>query len=213
MYRHCTRNEAISILFSALCSCPCSRFVPLSQSHWHPTFKHWFWLTSAGERACDGLLRLVARCRIRPPLWMPILAIAVGNAFILKPSERTPFAAVGLTELALEAGVPPGILDIVHGREDVAQAITDHPDIKAVSFVDSRVGLLALPLAMAFAIASGVPPQAGLYTAVVAWFLISALGGSCTQIGEPAGAFLSSLSWSSAWAVWHWSASWRALFC
>lgn len=52
------------------------------------------------------------------------------------------------------------------------------------------VGMVALPLAMAFAIASGVPPQAGLYTAVVAGFLISALGGSRTQIGGPTGAFV-----------------------
>src|SRR5579885_3879279 len=52
------------------------------------------------------------------------------------------------------------------------------------------VGLVALPLAMAFAIASGVPPQAGLYTAVVAGFLISALGGSRVQIGGPTGAFV-----------------------
>src|SRR6266567_3514856 len=52
------------------------------------------------------------------------------------------------------------------------------------------VGLVALPLAMAFAIASGVPPQAGLYCAVVAGFLISALGGSSTQIGGPTGAFV-----------------------
>src|SRR5438067_134502 len=52
------------------------------------------------------------------------------------------------------------------------------------------VGLVALPLAMAFAISSGVAPQAGLYTAVVAGFLISALGGSNTQIGGPTGAFV-----------------------
>src|ERR1700726_2279883 len=52
------------------------------------------------------------------------------------------------------------------------------------------VGLVALPLAMAFAIASGVPPQAGLYTAIIAGFLISALGGSRTQIGGPTGAFV-----------------------
>src|SRR5215470_9903164 len=55
---------------------------------------------------------------------------------------------------------------------------------------DVTVGLVALPLAMAFAIASGVPPQAGLYCAVVAGFLISALGGSKTQIGGPTGAFV-----------------------
>ena len=52
------------------------------------------------------------------------------------------------------------------------------------------VGLVALPLAMAFAISSGVSPQAGLYTAVVAGFLISALGGSKTQIGGPTGAYV-----------------------
>src|SRR3989441_4457949 len=52
------------------------------------------------------------------------------------------------------------------------------------------VGLVALPLAMAFAIASGVPPQAGLYCAIVTGFLISALGGSKTQIGGPTGAFV-----------------------
>src|ERR1700733_6335719 len=71
------------------------------------------------------------------PLWMLGPAIAVGNAFILKPSERTPSAAVRLAELALEAGVPPGILNVVHGGKDVGQAITDHPDIKAVSFIGS----------------------------------------------------------------------------
>src|SRR6185295_19759332 len=52
------------------------------------------------------------------------------------------------------------------------------------------VGLVALPLAMAFAIASGVPPQAGLYCAIVAGFVISALGGSRNQIGGPTGAFV-----------------------
>src|SRR5271166_3864663 len=52
------------------------------------------------------------------------------------------------------------------------------------------VGLVALPLAMAFAISSGVAPQAGIYTAIVAGFLISALGGSSTQIGGPTGAFV-----------------------
>src|SRR6476620_9373415 len=57
-------------------------------------------------------------------------------------------------------------------------------------FAGVTVGLVALPLAMAFAISSGVPPQAGLYTAVVAGFLISAFGGSKTQIGGPTGAFV-----------------------
>jgi malonate-semialdehyde dehydrogenase (acetylating)/methylmalonate-semialdehyde dehydrogenase len=71
------------------------------------------------------------------PLWMMAPAIAAGNAFILKPSERTPSVAVRLAELAHEAGVPPGILNVVLGDKDVGQAITDHPEIKAVSFIGS----------------------------------------------------------------------------
>jgi malonate-semialdehyde dehydrogenase (acetylating)/methylmalonate-semialdehyde dehydrogenase len=71
------------------------------------------------------------------PLWMLAPAIAVGNAFILKPSERTPSVAVRLAELALEAGVPSGIFSVVLGAKEVGEAITDHPDIKAVSFIGS----------------------------------------------------------------------------
>jgi len=71
------------------------------------------------------------------PLWMLAPAIAVGNAIILKPSERTPSAAVRLVELAHEAGAPPGIVNIVLGGEDMGKAITDHPDIKAVSIIAS----------------------------------------------------------------------------
>src|SRR5690348_2049513 len=63
-------------------------------------------------------------------------------------------------------------------------------DLGADVLAGLTVGLVALPLAMAFGIASGVTPQAGLYTAVVAGFLISALGGSRTQIGGPTGAFV-----------------------
>jgi malonate-semialdehyde dehydrogenase (acetylating)/methylmalonate-semialdehyde dehydrogenase len=71
------------------------------------------------------------------PLWMLAPAIAVGNAFILKPSERAPSAALRLVELAHEAGVPPGIVNVVHGRQSVGEAITDHPDVKAVTFIGS----------------------------------------------------------------------------
>jgi len=71
------------------------------------------------------------------PLWMLAPAIAVGNAFILKPSEHTPSAGIRLAELALEAGVPPGILNVVNGCKHLGEAITDHPDIKAVSFIGS----------------------------------------------------------------------------
>src|SRR3569832_2051025 len=60
----------------------------------------------------------------------------------------------------------------------------------AVLLAGVTVGRVALPLAMAFAIASGVPPQTGLYCAIVAGFLISACGGSLTQIGGPTGAFV-----------------------
>jgi malonate-semialdehyde dehydrogenase (acetylating)/methylmalonate-semialdehyde dehydrogenase len=71
------------------------------------------------------------------PLWMCAPAIACGNAFILKPSERDPSVAVRLAELGLEAGMPKGILNVVHGDKVVVDAILDHPDVKAVSFVGS----------------------------------------------------------------------------
>jgi malonate-semialdehyde dehydrogenase (acetylating)/methylmalonate-semialdehyde dehydrogenase len=71
------------------------------------------------------------------PLWMLTPAIASGNAFILKPSERDPSVPVRLAELAIEAGLPPGVLNVLHGDKTVVDAILDHPDIKAVSFVGS----------------------------------------------------------------------------
>ncbi len=75
------------------------------------------------------------------PLWMFPMAIATGNTFVLKPSEQDPMVTMRLVELALEAGIPPGVLNVVHGGEDVVNAICDHPDIKAVSFVGStKVG-------------------------------------------------------------------------
>ncbi|MFY9351192.1 MAG: CoA-acylating methylmalonate-semialdehyde dehydrogenase [Sphingobium sp.] len=71
------------------------------------------------------------------PLWMSSVAIACGNAFILKPSERDPSVPVRLAELMIEAGLPKGILNVVHGDKLIVDAICDHPDIKAVSFVGS----------------------------------------------------------------------------
>ena len=71
------------------------------------------------------------------PLWMLAPAIAVGNAFILKPSERTPSVAVRLAELALDVGLPSGIFSVVLGGKELGEAITNHPDIKAVSFIGS----------------------------------------------------------------------------
>ncbi|KAB2898009.1 MAG: CoA-acylating methylmalonate-semialdehyde dehydrogenase, partial [Burkholderiaceae bacterium] len=75
------------------------------------------------------------------PLWMFPMAIATGNTFVLKPSEQDPMVTMRLCELALEAGIPPGVLNVVHGGEDAVNAICDHPDIKAISFVGStKVG-------------------------------------------------------------------------
>ncbi|MES2337170.1 MAG: CoA-acylating methylmalonate-semialdehyde dehydrogenase [Pseudomonadota bacterium] len=71
------------------------------------------------------------------PLWMSGVAIATGNAFILKPSERDPSVPVRLGELFLEAGLPEGILQVVHGDKEMVDAILDHPAISAVSFVGS----------------------------------------------------------------------------
>ncbi|MEB3103607.1 CoA-acylating methylmalonate-semialdehyde dehydrogenase [Ferviditalea candida] len=72
------------------------------------------------------------------PAWMFPLAIACGNTFVLKPSERTPMLANRLAELFSEAGLPDGVLNIVHGARDVVNGILSHPDIKAVSFVGSQ---------------------------------------------------------------------------
>ncbi|SKB68448.1 CoA-acylating methylmalonate-semialdehyde dehydrogenase [Sphingopyxis flava] len=71
------------------------------------------------------------------PMWMFGPAIAAGNAFILKPSERDPSVPVRLAELMLEAGLPEGILQVVHGDKEMVDAILDHPAISAVSFVGS----------------------------------------------------------------------------
>ncbi|MEX5502211.1 CoA-acylating methylmalonate-semialdehyde dehydrogenase [Pseudomonas putida] len=71
------------------------------------------------------------------PLWMFPMAIATGNTFILKPSEQDPMVTMRLAELALQAGVPPGVLNVIHGGVDAVNLICDHPDIKAVSFVGS----------------------------------------------------------------------------
>jgi malonate-semialdehyde dehydrogenase (acetylating) / methylmalonate-semialdehyde dehydrogenase len=72
------------------------------------------------------------------PLWMFPLAIACGNTFILKPSERTPILANRLAELFAEAGAPPGVLNVVHGAHDVVNGLLEHKDIAAISFVGSQ---------------------------------------------------------------------------
>ncbi|MGH6996026.1 MAG: CoA-acylating methylmalonate-semialdehyde dehydrogenase, partial [Stellaceae bacterium] len=71
------------------------------------------------------------------PMWMFPVAIACGNTFVLKPSERDPSAPLLLAKLLLEAGAPPGVLNVVNGDKEAVDAILNHPDIAAVSFVGS----------------------------------------------------------------------------
>jgi malonate-semialdehyde dehydrogenase (acetylating)/methylmalonate-semialdehyde dehydrogenase len=74
---------------------------------------------------------------IMVPLWMHPIAIATGNAFVLKPSERDPSVSNRIAELYAEAGLPDGVFNVVHGDKVTVDAILDHPDIDAVSFVGS----------------------------------------------------------------------------
>ncbi len=71
------------------------------------------------------------------PMWMWPMAVACGNTFVLKPSEKDPASAVRATEIALEAGLPPGVLNLVHGGPDVVNHLIKHDDVRAVSFVGS----------------------------------------------------------------------------
>jgi len=71
------------------------------------------------------------------PLWMFPLAVVAGNTFVLKPSERTPLGGALLAELFLEAGFPPGVLNIVHGAGETVEALLAHPGVNAISFVGS----------------------------------------------------------------------------
>src|SRR5512132_2322185 len=71
------------------------------------------------------------------PMWMFPIAIACGNTFILKPSERDPTMSLRMAELLAEAGLPDGVFNVVHGDKEAVDAILAHPGIKAVSFVGS----------------------------------------------------------------------------
>lgn len=71
------------------------------------------------------------------PLWMFPVAIVCGNTFILKPSEKDPLSAVRLGELMIEAGVPDGVFNIIHGDKICVDALIEHPDVAAISFVGS----------------------------------------------------------------------------
>ncbi len=83
-------------------------------------------------------------CHIAPfnfpfmvPLWFSPFAMATGNTFVLKPSPRDPISQVKLTELMDEAGIPPGVYNLVHGGNEVVSRLLEHPDIKGVTFVGS----------------------------------------------------------------------------
>src|SRR5229473_1318572 len=69
------------------------------------------------------------------PMWMFPVALACGNTFILKPSERDPSMSLKMAELLDEAGLPEGVFNVIHGDKEAVDAILSHPDIKAVSFV------------------------------------------------------------------------------
>ena len=71
------------------------------------------------------------------PMWMFPMAIACGNTFVLKPSERDPSAANFVCNLLIEAGLPKGVINVVHGDKSAVDTLLDHPDVKAVSFVGS----------------------------------------------------------------------------
>lgn len=94
---------------------------------------------------CDTIRQPVGVCAgITPfnfpamvPMWMYPIAIVCGNTFVLKPSEKVPLTAIRLVELLQEAGLPPGVMNLVHGGVDVVNALCTHPGIDAVSFVGS----------------------------------------------------------------------------
>jgi malonate-semialdehyde dehydrogenase (acetylating)/methylmalonate-semialdehyde dehydrogenase len=71
------------------------------------------------------------------PLWMAPIALACGNAFVLKPSEKVPLSAVRLGEALMESGLPEGVFNIVHGDRECVQALLEHPNVRAISFVGS----------------------------------------------------------------------------
>ncbi|MDE1171614.1 MAG: CoA-acylating methylmalonate-semialdehyde dehydrogenase [Verrucomicrobium sp.] len=94
---------------------------------------------------CDSVRQPVGVCAgITPfnfpamvPLWMFPVALACGNTFVLKPSEKVPLTALRLAELLLESGMPPGVFNMIHGGRECVDALITHPKVSAVSFVGS----------------------------------------------------------------------------
>ena len=93
------------------------------------------WTTRQPLGVCAGITPFNFPAMV--PMWMFPMAIACGNTFILKPSEKDPSCALYLAELAREAGLPDGVLNVVNGDKEAVDAILDHPDIPAISFVGS----------------------------------------------------------------------------
>src|ERR671931_2312476 len=71
------------------------------------------------------------------PMWMHPMAIACGNSFVLKPSERDPSASNFVAQLYADAGLPDGVFNVVHGDKVAVDAVLEHPDVAAISFVGS----------------------------------------------------------------------------
>jgi malonate-semialdehyde dehydrogenase (acetylating)/methylmalonate-semialdehyde dehydrogenase len=71
------------------------------------------------------------------PLWFLPYAVACGNSIIVKPSERTPMTMGKIMQLIEQAGFPPGVVSLLHGGKEAVDALLDHPDVRAISFVGS----------------------------------------------------------------------------
>jgi malonate-semialdehyde dehydrogenase (acetylating)/methylmalonate-semialdehyde dehydrogenase len=84
---------------------------------------------------CAGITPFNFPCMV--PLWMYPVAIACGNTFVLKPSEKVPLTSIKVAKLLEKAGLPKGVLNIVHGGREVVEALLTHPKVKAISFVGS----------------------------------------------------------------------------
>ena len=84
---------------------------------------------------CVGITPYNFPCMV--PLWMFPVALACGNTFVLKPSEKVPLSSVRLGELLEESGLPPGVFNVIHGDRECVDALLTHPDVAAVSFVGS----------------------------------------------------------------------------
>jgi len=93
------------------------------------------WTTRQPVGVCAGITPFNFPAMV--PMWMYPMAIACGNTFILKPSEKDPSCALLLAELATEAGLPDGVLNVVNGDKEAVDAILEHPDVPAISFVGS----------------------------------------------------------------------------